>query len=313
MLPTHGAASGVFLLANAARHRSHQDVDAWTGAARGRSSFMAGAVDLDGCAQGILRLGLAKISDTLRLGQVLFALSVRADRPTLTAISALLLRLDPPPWLSMVVRGGIVFREYIPSDDLRDLEWLEPYLDQLLIEAAEGLAKDHLEPLREALGRAGELVVLAAAAEAGFFALHVADVSNAYGYDIEIHTPSKQRLEVKSTTPASEGTFYLSRNEFNKCRQYGHEWRLVQVIFDSSVFTDDSISATHVLAISELFGRELLDFVPPDSATFRWAESAVIHPSIDSWHPSELQVPATLRLPSVRELSTSIGSQPARY
>jgi hypothetical protein len=313
VLPTHGAASAVFLLANAARHRSHQDVNAWIGAARARSSFMAGAVDLDGCAQGILRLGLAKISDTLRLNHVLFDLSDRADRPTLTAISALLLRTEPPSWMSLAVRDGVVFREYIPSDDLRDLEWLEPYLDQLLVEAAEGLAKQRIELLRDALGRAGELVILAAAAEAGLFALHVADVSNAYGYDIEIHRPSKQRLEVKSTTSASSGTFHLSRNEFNKCRQYGYEWRLVQVTFDSSVFTDDSISASHVLALNELAGRDLLDLVPPDSATFRWTESAVIHPPIDSWGPSELHVPASLRMPSIRELSTSIDSQSARY
>lgn len=273
---------------------------------------MAGAVDLDGCAQGILRLGLAKISDAVRLDQVLSALSDRADRPTLIAISSLLLRLDPPPWMSLAVRGGVVFREYIPSDDLRDLEWLEPYLDQLLVEAAAGLYRHHLESLREALGMAGELVVLAAAAEGGSLALHVADVSDVYGYDIEIHTPFKQRLEVKSTTSASEGAFHLSRNEFDKCRQYGREWRLVQVIFDSSVFTDESISASHVLAINELAGLELLDLVPPDSATFRWTDSAVIHPPVDSWSPSELQVPGSLRLPSVREISNGIGSRPAR-
>lgn len=274
---------------------------------------MAGAVDLEGCAQGIIRLGLAKISDSIRLDQVLSALSDRADRPTLIAISSLLLRLDPPPWLSLAVSGGTVFREYIPMDVLRDLWWLEPHLDQMLVEAAAGRARDHLEGLREALGRAGELVVLAAAAEAGSFALHVADVSDAYGYDIEIRTPATQRLEIKSTTRAREGTFHLSRNEFDKCRQYGREWRLVQVTFNSSVFTDDSISAIHVLAITELAGRELLDLVPLDSAAFRWTDSAVIQPPVDSWGPSEFKVPATLRLPSIRELSTSIGGQRARY
>lgn len=270
---------------------------------------MAGAVDLDGCARGILRLGLATIADTVRLDQVLVALSDRADRPTLIAVSSLLLRLDPPPWMPLAVRGGVVFREYIPAGDLRDLEWLEPHLDELLVEAAAGLARHHLEPLREALGRAGELVVLAAAAEAGSLALHVADVSNTYGYDIEIQTPAKQRLEVKATTSASEGTFHLSRNEFDKCRQYGHEWSLIQVTFDSSVLTDESIYAAHVLAIRELAGGELLDLVPPDSATFRWAESAVIYPPIDSWAPAELQVPPSLRLPSVRELAASFGSR----
>lgn len=269
---------------------------------------MAGAVDLDGCAQGILRLGLANISDTLRLDQVLSVLSDRADRRTLTAIAALLLRLDPPPWIFMAVRGGVVFREYIPSDDLRDLEWLEPHLDHLLIEAAVVLDRHHLQPLREALGRAGELVVLAAAAEAGFLARHVADVSDAYGYDIELYTPSRQRLEIKSTTSAREGVFHLSRNEFDKCRKYGHEWRLVQVTFDSLIFTDDSISASHVLAIRELAGSELLDLVPPDSTTFRWTDSAVVRPRGDAWVPSELQVPGSLRLPSVRELSARLVS-----
>ncbi|CAN7410193.1 DUF3883 domain-containing protein [Pseudarthrobacter oxydans] len=309
MLPTHGAASGVFLLANAARYRIHQDAKAWTGAARSRSSFMAGAVDIDGCAQAILRLGLATISDMVRLDHALLGLSERADRPTLTAISALLLRLDPPPWMPLAVRDGVVFREYIPSEDLRDLEWLEPYLDQLLVEAAESLARQHVDSLREALGRAGELVVLAAATQAGAFALHVADVSDAYGYDIEVQTSFKQRLEVKSTTNATEGTFHLSRNEFNRCRQYGPEWRLIQVTFDSSIFTDDSISASHVLAISELEGSKLLGLVPPDTAAFRWTESAVIQPPPDYWLPYGFQTPANLRLPSVRELASSMNSQ----
>lgn len=270
---------------------------------------MAGAVDLDGCARGILRLGLAQISDKVRLDRVLSALSDRADRPTLLAIASLLLRLDSPPWMSLAVRDGVVFREYIPSDDLRDLAWLEPHLDQLLTEAAEGPARNHLESLREALGRAGELVVLAAAAEAGFFALHVADASDAYGYDIEIHNPSKQRLEVKSTTIARKGTFHLTRNEFDKCRQYGREWRVVQVTFKSSVFTDELISASHVFSISELAGRDVMDLVPPDSAAFRWTDSAVIHPPVGSWVPSELQVPANLRLPSVRALSASFSEK----
>lgn len=312
MLPTHGAASGVFLLANAAKYSNHQDVVAWTSTARSRSSFMAGALNLDGCAAGILRLGLAQVSDTLQLDPALSALSEQADRPTLVAISSLLLGLKPPPWMPLAVRDGVVCREYIPTDDLRDLEWLEPHLDQLLVEVAERLAGSHVEPLREALGRAGELVVLASAVKAGFVALHVADVSDSYGYDIEVHGPSNLRLEVKSTTSTRKGTFHLSRNEFNKCRQYGHEWRLVQVTFDSSVFTDDSISASHILAISELAGRELIELIPPDSAAFRWTESSLIQPPIDLWKPSALQVPATLRLPCLKDLSESIGSQPGR-
>lgn len=309
MLPTHGAATAVFLLSNASRHRNHQNLKTWTDTARSRSSFLAGAVDLEGCAEWIVRLGLVKISETVQLDQALSPLSIRADRPTLVAISSLLLNLDPPPWISLAVSGRLVFREHIPSDDLRDLEWLEPYLDQLLVEAATDLDRRNLEPLREALGRAGELVVLAAARESGSVAHHVADVSNAYGYDVEIHTPTMQRLEIKSTTSANNGVFHLSRNEFDKCIYYGSEWRLVQVTFDSSVFTDVTISAFHILKLRELDGRDLGRLVPPDSATFRWTESAVIRPPSDSWVLSELRVPANLRLPSVRELSVGFGTR----
>ena len=106
MLPRHGVASGVFLLANAARSLNHHDLDALIGTARQRSSFMAGAVDLRGCAEGLMRLGLMDISDTVNLSALLSNLSERADRATLVGISSLLLRLDPPPWLLFAVEGG---------------------------------------------------------------------------------------------------------------------------------------------------------------------------------------------------------------
>lgn len=302
MLPTHGAASGVFLLANAANHINHEDVGAWTLAARARSSFLAGALNLDGCAAAILRLGLAKVAGTVQLDPALSALSEKADRPTLVAISSLLLASDPPSWISLAVHDGLVFREYIPTDDLRGLEWLEPDLDQLLAGVAEDMAGRHVDSLREALGRAGELVILAAAADAGFLPLHVADVSDSFGYDIEVHIPSKLRFEVKSTTSTRQGIFHLSRNEFDKCRHYGDEWRLIQVTFDSAIFSDNSISASHISAIRELYSRELIDLVPPDSNAFRWTESSLIQPPIDAWRLSQLRVPATLRLPGVRDL-----------
>lgn len=303
MIPTHGAVSGVFLLAHAARNRNHEDLDAWIRTARDKSSYMARAVDLDGYAHEILRIGLAEMSDVLRIDRELHNLAVRADRPSFMAISSLLLMRDSPHWIAQAVRDGRVFREFIPSDALRDMEWLEPFLDQLIVEVAARLDCYHLESLREALGRAGELVVLAAAE--GACALHVADLSNSYGYDIEIQTTPTQRLEIKSTTKANKGSFHLSRNEFDKCRYYGNEWRLVQVIFDSSVFTDDSIAASHVLAIRELAGSELLLLVPPDSGTFRWTDSAVIHPPIDAWQNSTFKVPAGLHLPGIREISSS--------
>lgn len=302
MLATHGAASGVFLLANAAKYGSCEDLDTWVRSARGKSGFMAGAVDLIGCAQGIVRLGLATVSDVVRLHRELLILSERADRQTLIGISSLLFRNDPPPWISLAVRNGVVFREYIPSDDLRDLEWLEPHLNHLLIEAGERIARDRIEPLREALGRAGELAVLAAATDAGWDPLHVADLSDTYGYDIEIHAPSPQRLEVKSATVRSQDTFHLSRNEFNKCVQYGQEWRLIQVTFDSSIFTDRFVSASHILSIKEIASRTLQDLVPHDTATFEWSESAILRPPTRSWVPSKLSVPESFHLPSIRDL-----------
>ncbi len=300
MLPTHGLVSGAFLLANASRHRKHRDLDDWIGEARQRSSFMAGAVDLERCAEGLVRLGLAMDADSVTLSPALSGLSERADRPTFVAIAALLLELDPPPWLRLAVHEGAVLREYVPSVDLRDLLWLDPFLDELLVGAAAAEELRHVEPLRRALGRAGELVIMAAAASAGLDAWHVADVSDAFGYDVEIRTPRVRRLEVKSTTQARQGLFHLSRNEFDKSKRHAPDWWLVQVTFDSAVFTDSEITAAHVLGIRELAARGLWELVPTDSKSFRWSESAVITPPDVLWRPFELPVPESFRLPGLR-------------
>lgn len=312
MLPTHGAATGVFLLANAARYRDHETVDAWVATARDRSSFMAGAVDLEACAQDVLRLGLVDPSGSVALHPALARLWERADRTTLVEISSLLLKLDPPPWLQSVVHEGAVSREYVPADDLRALAWLDPLLDQLLIDAAEALGQSHLDPLRAALGRAGELVVMAAAAKAGLTPVHVADLSDAYGYDIELGREPVHRIEVKATTEAKAGTFHLSRNEFEKCIRYGQEWRLVQVTFDSSIFVAEAISAAQVTAINELTCQELAGRVPADTPSFRWTESAVITAPTNAWSASSLEVPPALQLPGIRQLAASISKSAVR-
>ena len=264
---------------------------------------MAGALDLDRCARELVRIGLVTVADVVRVSQRLTSLTGRADKPTLVAIASLLLKADPPPWLLIATSEGTVLHEYIPSDDLRDLKWLDPFLDRIILEVAVCRDRDTLRPLRAGLGRAGELVVLASLEAAGLPALHVADVSDSYGYDIETTGAHKQRLEVKSTTSANSGTFHITRNEYNVCRQFRNEWRVVQVTFESAVMSDPVITACHVLAISELASEHLAGLVPADSATFRWTESAIVRPPAKFWVPSTLRVPVGLSLPGVRELA----------
>jgi hypothetical protein len=85
MLPRHGVAFSVFLLANAARYSTHASVPAWVNAARARASYMAAATDLETPAHALLETQLAYSQAGITVVPKLRALSDRADRPTLMA------------------------------------------------------------------------------------------------------------------------------------------------------------------------------------------------------------------------------------
>lgn len=192
--------------------------------------------------------------------------------------------------------------EFIPSADLDALAWLQPELEQLLLDAA-------LPPSPEAgslplgIGRAAELAVLAGLECTGAHAIHVADISDRFGYDIGTTDPSGvRRWEVKGCTEQTKGSFRLSRNEFDKCRTFGAEWAVVQVVFAGSVLVAERITAEHVLDVRELSADRLEDLVPPDSEHFVWQTSALISPASGSWTPSRIKIPPTLDLPGLYTL-----------
>lgn len=301
MLPTHGAVTSVFHLANSVRHTSQPDTAAWVSAASSRSSFLAAAIDHRPTAVFLLDAGLALADTAITPSPRLRAMSRQADRPTLTAIADLLLETAPPAWLSVAVVGGEVRYEFIPSNDLAGLAWLRPELDQLLVNAA------HRTPHRSdilalGLGRAAELTIFAALEQLRASPVHVAEISDRFGYDIETVRGRARRWEVKGCTTRTAESFHLSRNEFDQCRRYSAEWLLVQVEFTPEALTTKSLTASHVSAIRELPSDVLLAIPPSESTEFYWETSARISPPARAWVQSTLTMPAGFRLPSIDQL-----------
>lgn len=263
--------------------KSYSGLNDWVDAARDVGSHLASAVELRLPAEWLLTFGLAHWSDGVALSPRLFALSNVADRPSLFGIAQLMLSLDPPPWLQVAVSGGIVAREYIPEFDLRQLEWLEPELDACLLGAKVALDRREDDGLEKRMGDAAELCVVAALAHSGWSVTHVAQVSDSFGYDIEATRRGVLEIEVKASSERTRGSFYLSRNEFEKSQLRSDSWRLWQVVFHGSAIVADIITASHVLGIYELTPASILSVVPSDTPEFRWQESAWLSPSSKCW------------------------------
>lgn len=297
--------NSAFLLANAIRYGGVPDVAAWVRGARDRSSFLAAAIDHEPVAQELLRGRLATSADVIRPSARLRAASERADRPTLMAIAALLLEINPPPWLPIAVVDAEVRFEIIPSADLVALEWLQPELEQILIDVS-GNYPVTTGVLALGVGRAAELVVLAALEGAQRSPIHVSEISDRFGYDIETAAGEPRRWEVKGCTERTAGTFHLSRNEFNKCRLYGGDWRLVQVEFLGAAVVAEHLTAEHVAGIKELSADEILGLAPPDSDEFLWEASARMTPRRLAWAASSLEVPPDIRLANFDALGREV-------
>lgn len=312
MLPTHGTVTSVFLLANSARHRRYPVVAPWVEAAGTRSAFLSAALDHRSVAEFLLEAKLVFSMPELTLSPKLKALSRQADRQTLIAIASLLLETAPPPWLRAAVDGG-VREEFIPSADLQGLAWLRPELEQLLLDAANRQAS-RSDSVALGLGLAAELVVLSALHSLNAAPVHVSQISDSFGYDIQSTKGPARRWEVKGATIKTSGSFHLSRNEFDVCRRYRSEWRLVQVEFAPAVVTAEFITKSHISAIRELQAQELVELVPQDTDTFYWEASARISPPTNKWTVSALAAADDIRLPSInvlgeRALETRSGRQ----
>jgi hypothetical protein len=251
---------------------------------------MAGALNLDQIARDLVQLRLAFLSpERVLVDPALAELSSQADSVTLLAIARVLISKEPPFWLTLAVQDRRVLREYIPQDALEELSWIEPNLDEFLI----SLHLSSADAVRENafnkwLGDAAELFVFAALNKARAAPIHVAKISDAYGYDIECTGSCTGKIEVKAASRNTQSSFYISRNEFDKSQIYGAEWRLIQVVFTNRAFVDRQLGASHIHAARQLDAATLAALVPKDTSCFKWTESALITAPAASWAPADL-------------------------
>ncbi|WP_198167214.1 DUF3883 domain-containing protein [Microbispora sp. ATCC PTA-5024] len=219
---------------------------------------------------------------------------------TLQDVARILLAAAPPPWLRLAVSAGSVTRAYIPAEDLRALLWLEPELDRILLDAYAQLDQQDQEEIRKRVGDAAELVVLAALQRAGHRPARVSQISDSYGYDIEVRGTSIDRIEVKAAGPTTRGTFHLTRNEYAKSLQHGQQWRLVQVVFSSAAFVADELNTSHVEGVFQLAAGTLQKVVPPDTPQFAWEGSALLSPPDTAWCSPGLVLDPDFKCPGIR-------------
>ncbi|MFG2333387.1 DUF3883 domain-containing protein [Streptomyces sp. NPDC048604] len=291
LLPRHGVAYAAVLLAHVARLSPRQGVDEWVTAARQHGSYLAAATDLHSPAQALLAAGLASTGEegSIGLTRPLAALAASGDsRRAMRHAAVTLLAAQPPAWLRVAVGSESVERAYIPQPDLEALSWLGEALDEVLTEARR-LVGDREEPdLAKEIGDAAEEIVVAALRAAGRKPLHVARISDAYGYDVELSDGPIRFLEVKAAGPRTADSFHLSRNEFDTSVRRGDAWRIVQVVFEASAFVTDRITAADVREIRELPAAAVRALVPGDTPGFKWETSAVLTPPASMWLPSRL-------------------------
>jgi hypothetical protein len=285
------------LLTHVAVVAPRESVDDWIQAATMYGGHLAAATDLSTPARQLVDCGLAKDGVWIEVAPQLTALVEHERGLALREIAQLLLLASPPVWLLFAVSDAGVAREYIPESDLKALRWLEPDLDSMLTRAYEQLSSAESASHAKEIGDAGELFVLAALRYAGARATHVAQFSDAFGYDIDVNKPDRQRLEVKAAGPKTAGQFHLTRNEFMACERHGKEWRIVQVVFNSAAFIARELNVSHVTGIYALESATILSIVPPDTEHFIWQESAKIRPSEESWRQAGLVLDPNFKIP----------------
>lgn len=291
-LPSRGRCHAAFLLAHSAVVRPCRTVDEWVAMAASRSTFMAAASDIAGMADILLNADLVRHEETLVVGRSLARFSVTADSTSFLGIAALLLKRFPPGWIVSVVVEGEVIQELIPAGAMRALGWLKQDIVPLILEVHAALTRSNDDSDRKLLGDAGELAIMAALLAKGHAPVHVALVSDSYGYDIENARPAQtDRLEVKSCVQSTSDRLFISRNEFDKARLFGASWRLIQITFSSSVILNRKATKLDVFRIRELSGEALHALAPFPSSQFKWLESAEFRPQSAAWITSSLQVP----------------------
>lgn len=299
-MQSKGQCHGVFLLCRAVKFKVRKDINEWVESARKSSTLMARAIDLERVAVGLFRLGLASQAEYVVLDKSLLALTDVADQKTLIAIAARLMVQNPPFWLKIAVKQGLVSREYIPKSALENLIWMGVELDQFLIDVRYAVSDAINDEFIKVFGDVAEELILAGLEKSGFTPAHVSKISDEFGYDIEYMNKTITRLEVKAATENTSGRFHLSRNEFNKSIRHGEEWKLVQLIFHTSAHNAEKITIKHVKEIVELRFGSLADVIPSDTANFQWNGTAIIVPEASNWQTSDVSLDPDFQTPGFR-------------
>jgi hypothetical protein len=294
MLPSRGLCHAVFLLVRAAHFRSPANVAEWIEVARGQSTIMASALNLDDAAASMLQMGFVTETRPVSIDDPLRAFWELADRATLISIARIVLGRDRPDWLGLAVIDGAVYREYIPTAELAQLDWLGEDLDALLLDIAGRYGNRDESLFLAAMGLAGELLVVESERLGDFDPIHVSQMSDSYGYDIESRArTSLCRMEVKTTVKKNAKSFYLTRNEFEKSVRHGDEWILVQIVLSPSAVLRRKVSAMDIEGARCLRSAALRTLVPADSTEFEWIDSAKITPADSLWASFDIKLSPT--------------------
>jgi Domain of unknown function (DUF3883) len=261
----------------------------WVLAAKGRATIMAATLNLSAVATSLVALNLVSLNP-VSPSKALQSAGEDASNQTFEKIARILLERHPPLWLKVAVSNTGVSREYIPAADLDALSWLGDALDAILLDVFHQSIKEE-DSASKMIGDAAELIIVAALKRIGGTVLHVAQISDAFGYDIEHrHSSGTSRIEVKACSAQTSDSFILSRNEFDKSQLFRSEWRLIQVAFRVGAVFGTTVGSEDVVAIREIRPDILLAISPPDSANFRWRESAEYRPNAEHWIPCQLNL-----------------------
>ncbi|MBF6183326.1 protein NO VEIN domain-containing protein [Nocardia otitidiscaviarum] len=265
--------------------------------ARMHGAHLASAVDIEVYAEELIDCGLARLGEEVLVAPELIAAAEAGSAIQMSEIARRLLTASPPIWLRLAVSETSVSRECIPTADLNALLWLEPDLDHVLIAAHREVSASDSVAMAKEIGDAAEFLVLAAIRHRGQQPIHVAQLSDSYGYDIAVPDSTVPCIEVKAAGPRTKSSFHISRNEFDTCLRQASRWRLIQIVFDSSAFTASEIGPSQVCSIRELSHDSLCDLVPADTSAFRWEQSAVVTPPHTAWFESNMELDPRYRIP----------------
>ena len=305
MMPTRGLCHSVFLLAQAAMLAPRLTIGSWVDAARRSPTYMASALDLESAAQVLIGLGLADVDcDVVRIDPRLSRAGRFATTETLARIAQTLLGQSPPQWLTVSVEDGAVLDEWMPTSDQRDLEWLGDFRDPILIDLHRVCGD--VEEYREWLGEIGENLVVTIERHRHRRVRHVAQISDAFGFDVEsVGADGRKCLEVKTALESNADRFFISKHEVRTAAANSEEWCLVQVVLRSTAATEGLIKLREVLCVRFLDASRVIALTPIDTSTGEWIESARISPTHDSWAVWPFEIPSSWCATGYHESRTS--------